>query len=59
LCFIDGDWPLLSAPFTVDRVAVHYRKSLRRALQRSGPVHGQLRTDVAGLLNAKSPPAVQ
>jgi len=59
LCFIDGEWPLLAQSFTVDGVAVHYPKSLRRALGGEGPLGSSARANLAGLLDAKFGPAVR
>jgi hypothetical protein len=58
LCFIDGDWPLLAQSFTVDGVAVHYRKSLRRVLSGDGPLNGSVRADLAGVLDRHFRPSV-
>ena len=58
LCFIDGEWALLAQAFTVDGVAVHYPKSLRRELEGVGPVGSSARADLAGLLKAEFRPAV-
>ncbi len=51
LCFVDGDWPLLAQSFTVDGVAVHYPRSLRRVLSGDGPLSGPVRADLAGVLD--------
>ncbi len=59
LCFIDGDWPLLAQPFTVDGVAVHYPTSLRRALGGDGPLSSPARADLAGLLDEHFRPSVR
>ena len=58
LCFIEGEWSLLAQAFAVEGVAVHYPKSLRRALASDGPLGRSARGDLAGLLNAKFQPAV-
>lgn len=58
LCFIDGEWPLLAQSFTVDGVAVHYPKSLRRALGGDGPLGSPARADLAGLLDGHFRPFV-
>jgi hypothetical protein len=46
LCFVSGHWSWPAVPFMVDGVAVHHPKSLRRALQREGPVDRLLRDDL-------------
>ena len=58
LCFVEGEWPLLSQSFAVDGVAVHYPKSLRQALGRDGPLTRSARSDLVGVLDAQFRPAV-
>lgn len=58
LCFVEGDWPLLSQSFAVDGIAVHYPKSLRQALGKDGPLSRSSRSDLAGVLDSEFRPAV-
>ncbi|MDF1597943.1 MAG: nuclease-related domain-containing protein [Acidimicrobiia bacterium] len=57
LCFVDGDWSLFSAPFTIGGVAVHWPKSLGKALEVDGPLARPARGQLAERLDQHFRPA--
>ncbi len=57
ICFVQGDWTLLSTPFKINGVFVHWPKSLAKALQTHGPIDRTRRGRIAEQLDAVFLPA--
>jgi hypothetical protein len=58
LCFINADWPLLGASFSIDWVQVLWPRKAVAELRRPGPLTGTAIEAVYQLLKARFPSAV-
>ena len=57
LCFVDADWPMLGAAFSIDQIDVLWPKKATQMLNRDGPLTSEQVDDVHSRLAAAFPVA--
>ena len=56
LCFVDGDWPLISPPYEFEGVRLESERSIRKLVLRSHELHAAVIERLTAILAAALPP---